>query len=78
MMPRRPDATLREEPVKYHVIVHEEDGRYWAEVPALPGCFSMGDSRDEVLANIKEAIACHLDPPTEAKPLQVVVEEVEA
>src|SRR5260370_22958467 len=68
---RRPGLVgPREEPVKYHFIVHQEDGRFWAEVPALPGCFSMGDSREELLRNIKEAIACPLDPPTEATPLQ--------
>jgi predicted RNase H-like HicB family nuclease len=64
--------------MKYQVVIHEEDGRFWAEVPALPGCYSMGATREEVLTNVKEAIACHLDPPTGANPLKVVVEEVEA
>ena len=40
------------------VIVHEADeGGYWAEVPALPGCASQGDTMDELLANLREAIA---------------------
>ena len=38
-------------------VIHpaEEDG-YWAEVPALPGCITEGDSMEEVVANLKDAI----------------------
>lgn len=43
--------------MKKKVIVHKaEEGGYWAEVPALPGCFSQGDAMEEVRANISEAI----------------------
>ncbi len=43
--------------VKVNVIIHEaEEGGYWAEVPALPGCFSQGETVDETLANVREAI----------------------
>ena len=39
------------------IIVHEaEEGGFWAEAPALPGCASQGDSLDELLANMREAI----------------------
>lgn len=39
------------------VIVHEaEEGGFWAEVPALPGCISEGDTLEELKANIREAI----------------------
>ena len=39
-------------------IIHEaEEGGYWAEVPALPGCVTQGDTMDEVTANLREAIA---------------------
>ena len=42
--------------MKLKVLVHPaEEGGYWAEVPALPGCVSEGDSLDETLANIREA-----------------------
>jgi len=42
---------------KYAVVIHEEaEGGYWAEVPALPGCYSQGDSIDELMANVREAI----------------------
>jgi predicted RNase H-like HicB family nuclease len=46
--------------MKLKVIIHEaEEGGYWAEVPALEGCVSQGETMDEVLANIQEAIeAC--------------------
>jgi len=46
--------------MKIKVVVHTaEEGGYWAEVPAIPGCFTQGDSWDELLKNIYEAIeAC--------------------
>jgi predicted RNase H-like HicB family nuclease len=38
-------------------VIHEaEEGGYWAEVPALPGCFSQGETIEEIHANIREAI----------------------
>jgi predicted RNase H-like HicB family nuclease len=38
-------------------IIHEaEEGGYWAEVPALPGCVTQGDTMDEVTANLREAM----------------------
>ncbi len=42
--------------MKLKVLVHPaEEGGYWAEVPALPGCVSEGDTFEEMLANIREA-----------------------
>ena len=39
------------------VIVHEaEEGGYWAEVPAIPGCATQGRTFDELLSNIHEAV----------------------
>jgi predicted RNase H-like HicB family nuclease len=39
------------------IIVHEaEEGGYWAEVPALPGCATQGDSLQELLRNLAEAV----------------------
>jgi predicted RNase H-like HicB family nuclease len=44
------------------IVVHEaEEGGYWAEVPALPGCVSQGETMDELLANMREAIQAWLD-----------------
>ena len=38
-------------------IVHPaEEGGFWAEVPAMPGCVTQGESLEEVRANLKEAI----------------------
>ncbi len=42
--------------MKFRVIVHAaEEGGFWAEVPALTGCVSEGETFTEVLANIREA-----------------------
>jgi predicted RNase H-like HicB family nuclease len=43
--------------MKIKVVVHEaEEGGYWAEVPALPGCATQGETFEELLANLHEAI----------------------
>ncbi len=48
--------------MRYRVLVEQdEDGVYIAEVPALPGCLSQGETRAEVLDNIKEAISGYLE-----------------
>lgn len=48
--------------MKYTVVLQQEpDGGYVATVPALPGCVSQGDSREEALRNIKEAIDLYLE-----------------
>jgi predicted RNase H-like HicB family nuclease len=39
-----------------------DEGGYTVVVPALPGCISEGDTRDEALKNIREAIELYLDP----------------
>lgn len=43
------------------ILYPGEDGYVVAEVPSLPGCVSQGKTRDEALANIREAIALHLE-----------------
>lgn len=42
--------------MNFKAIVHEEDGGYWAEVPAIPGCATQGDTLEELRANLREAI----------------------
>ena len=38
-------------------IVHEaEEGGYWAEVPAMPGCYTQAESLDELKVNLKEVV----------------------
>lgn len=46
--------------MKLKVIIHEaEEGGYWAEVPAIPGCATQGDNFEELLSNLYEAVeAC--------------------
>ena len=48
--------------MRYTVLLErEDDGGYVVSVPALPGCISQGDTRDEALANIREAIALYIE-----------------
>ncbi|MFH1672882.1 MAG: type II toxin-antitoxin system HicB family antitoxin [Pseudomonadota bacterium] len=44
------------------VLEPSEEGGYTAYVPSLPGCISEGDTKEEALANIKEAIELYLEP----------------
>lgn len=49
------------------IVVHEaEEGGYWGEVPALPGCASQGETMDELLANLREAIGGWLEADIDA------------
>lgn len=43
------------------VLEPSEEGGYTVYVPALPGCISEGDSKEEALKNIREAIALYLE-----------------
>lgn len=43
--------------MKLKVVIHEaEEGGYWAEVPSIPGCATQGETFDELLSNIYEAV----------------------
>ena len=44
------------------VLEPSDEGGYTALVPALPGCISQGDTRQEALDNIQEAITLYLEP----------------
>ena len=47
--------------MEYTVVLHKaEEGGYWAEVPALEGCFSQGETVEESMTNIKEAVESHI------------------
>lgn len=50
------------------LLERDEDGVWVVSVPALPGCFTQGATREEALANAKEAIALHLE---DAEPLAI-------
>jgi predicted RNase H-like HicB family nuclease len=44
--------------MKLKVIIHEaEEGGYWAEVPAVPGCMTQGQSMKELIENLYDAVA---------------------
>jgi predicted RNase H-like HicB family nuclease len=48
--------------MRYTVVLEREaDGGYVASVPALPGCVSQGDTRDDVLKNIREAADLYIE-----------------
>ena len=43
--------------MKIKAVVHEaEEGGFWAEVPAIPGCSTQGETYEELLKNLQEAI----------------------
>jgi len=47
--------------MEYTVVIHKADeGGYWAEIPALEGCYSQGETVEETIINVKEAIESHL------------------
>jgi predicted RNase H-like HicB family nuclease len=74
--------------MRYTVLIYEDTSErlFGAVVPELPGCVSQGDTVDEALANIREAIEGHLaamaahgeDIPCEATPPIIATVEVEA
>lgn len=43
--------------MKLQVVIHEaEEGGFWAEVPAIPGCATQGETMEELLQNLYEAV----------------------
>ena len=44
------------------ILEPSDEGGFTAIVPSLPGCISEGDTREDALINIREAIALYLDP----------------
>jgi predicted RNase H-like HicB family nuclease len=53
--------------MKLKVIVHPaEEGGFWAEVPAIPGCATQGETMEELFANLQEAVAACLSVDLEA------------
>ncbi len=46
--------------MKYTAILHKSEYGFDVHVPALPGCHSQGDSEEEALANIQDAIQTYL------------------
>jgi predicted RNase H-like HicB family nuclease len=51
-----------------------DEGGFTAWVPSLPGCISEGDTHDEVLRNIREAIQLYLEPLDDDPPAGILVQ----
>lgn len=48
--------------MKFKIVLEkDEDGGFVATVPSLPGCVSQGETEEEALANVKEAISLHME-----------------
>ncbi|NJM67469.1 MAG: type II toxin-antitoxin system HicB family antitoxin [Acaryochloris sp. RU_4_1] len=67
--------------MKLKVVIHDaEEGGFWAEVPAIPGCATQGDSFEELLKNLYEAIeGClsvevdTLDPDDKSRVMEIAI-----
>ena len=67
--------------MKLAVVVHEADeGGYWAQVPAIPGCATQGETFEELLANLYEAVeGClsvdvgEVSPPEKSRIIEIAV-----
>ena len=57
--------------MKIKVILHEaKEGGYWADVPSLPGCATQGETIEELIQNLYEAVDGYL----EAREINIVVD----
>jgi predicted RNase H-like HicB family nuclease len=59
------------------LLERSDDGGYTVSVPSLPGCISEGDTREEALTNIREAIQLYLEPVEDDTALRGSAELVE-
>ncbi len=66
---------------KFTVVVEkDEDGLYVASVPLLQGCYTQGETYEEALENIKDAIKLHIEARRalgERIPIEVAIDEVQ-
>jgi len=63
--------------MKLKVVVHKaQEGGYWAEVPAIPGCMTQGETFEELLQNLYEAIegclSVDIDKPSSSNNSQIL------
>jgi len=64
--------------MKVKAIIHPaQEGGYWAEVRALPGCITEGDTWEELMANLKDAIEGWLEVADNSQPLEDTAQVVE-
>ena len=74
---RKPGGTLLF-PMKIKVVIHDAaEGGFWAEVPAIPGCATQGETFEELLQNLYDAVegclSLDVQPPA-TDPAQRIVE----
>lgn len=70
--------SLSNKVMRIKAIIHPaEEGGYWAEVPALPGCITEGETMEEVMANLKDAIEGWLDVANSRESLESTAQVVE-
>ncbi len=65
--------------MKFNVTIdRDEDGMWIVECPSIPGCVSQGETKEDALANVKEAIAMCLEVRAEmGLPLTIETRQVE-
>ena len=59
------------------ILEPSEEGRYTVIVPSLPGCISEGNSREEAIKNIREAIELYLAPTIDDQSFSPNIEKIE-
>jgi len=64
--------------MKVKAIIHPaEEGGYWAEVPAFPGCITEGDDMEEVISNLQDAIQGWLEVANECETTDSISKVIE-
>jgi predicted RNase H-like HicB family nuclease len=58
------------------IIIEDESGGYVAFVPALPGCHTQGDTLQELMENVKEAVELYLETLTEEEKKELLRQRV--
>lgn len=69
-----PALTLREQAMKYVLIIERGDDVYWGYFPDLPGCATAADSLDEIEGQASDALSLHLESETEVLPARSLEE----
>jgi len=58
------------------LLLEDEAGGYIAIVPALPGCHTQGDTLEDLMKNVKEAIALYMETQTEQEKKDLLKQKV--
>jgi predicted RNase H-like HicB family nuclease len=62
--------------MKYHFKIHKEGSGYWAECIEIPGCFTQGDSKEELMENMQDALNTIIYEPENSKELVPLPKEI--